>query len=71
MAYKDIVTLKTIDYNKLKVNDVYKDDRKIVTVKNGDEIIVNSISNRISNLVTVDGSIGVNGIMNILKVKDY
>ena len=61
LAYKDIVTLKTIDYNKLKVNDVYKDDRKIVTVKNGDEIIVNSISNRISNLVTVDGSIGVNG----------
>ena len=45
MAYKDIVTLKTIDYNKLKVNDVYKDDRKIVAV-NGDEIIVNSISNR-------------------------
>tara|TARA_B100000900_G_scaffold66941_1_gene52147 strand:+ start:9209 stop:11704 length:2496 start_codon:yes stop_codon:yes gene_type:complete len=60
-AYKDIVTLKTIDYNKIKVNDIYKDDRKLVTVKNGDEIIINSISNRISNLVTVDGSIGVSG----------
>ena len=60
-AFSDVVTLKSIEYNSVKVNDVHNDHAKSTTVKNGDEIIVNTISNKISNVVTVKGSIGVAG----------
>ena len=60
-AFSDVVTLKSIEYNSIKVNDVHNDHAKSTTVKNGDEIIVNTISNKISNVVTVKGSIGVAG----------
>jgi len=60
-AFSDVVTLKSIEYNSIKVNDVHNDHAKSTTVKNGDEIIVNSISNRLSNVISVKGSIGVAG----------
>ena len=60
-AFSDVVTLKSIEYNSIKVNDVHNDHAKSTAVKNGDEIIVNTISNKISNVVTVKGSIGVAG----------
>jgi protein involved in polysaccharide export with SLBB domain len=60
-AFSDVVTLKSIEYNSIKVNDVHKDHAKSTTVKNGDEIIVNSISNRLSNVISIKGSIGVAG----------
>ena len=60
-AFKDIITLKRIEYNSTKVNDVYKDHTESTVVQNGDEIVVNKISRRLSNVVTVKGSIGVKG----------
>ena len=60
-AFSDVITLKRIEYNSIKVNDVYKDHSNITAIQNGDIIIVNTISNRLSNLVSVEGSIGVSG----------
>jgi protein involved in polysaccharide export with SLBB domain len=60
-AFSDVITLKSIEYNSIKVNDVHNDHAKSTIVKNGDEIFVNTISNKISNVVTVKGSIGVAG----------
>ena len=60
-AFTDIITLKRIEYNSITVNDVHKDHANFTDIQNGDEIIVNKISNRLSNLVSVKGSIGVVG----------
>ena len=60
-AFTDVVTLKRIEYNSIKVNDVYKDHANSTALKNGDEIVVNSISNKLSNVVSIEGSIGVPG----------
>jgi protein involved in polysaccharide export with SLBB domain len=60
-AFKDIITLKRIEYNSTMVNDVYKDHIQSTFVQNGDKIVVNKISTRLSNVVTVRGSIGVKG----------
>ena len=60
-AFSDVITLKRIKYNSVRVNDVHKDHANSTAVKNGDEIIVNTISNRLSNVVRVKGSIGVAG----------
>jgi len=60
-AFTDIVTLKRIDYNTIQVNDVYKDHVTSYVVQNGDEIVVNTISNKLSNVVSVKGTIGVAG----------
>jgi polysaccharide export outer membrane protein len=60
-AFKDIITLKRLDYNNIRVYDINQKDLFIEKVKDGDEIIVNQISNKLSNLVTVDGDIGVSG----------
>ena len=60
-AFTDVVTLKRIEYNSVKVNDVYKDDTNSIAVQNGDEIVVNKISNKLSNVVSIKGSIGVEG----------
>ena len=43
------------------MNDVYKDHVNSITVQNGDKIVVNKISNKLSNVVSVKGSIGVEG----------
>ena len=60
-AFSDVITLKRIEYNSIRVNDVHKDHANSTAVQNGDEIIVNAISNRLSNVVSVKGSIGVAG----------
>ena len=60
-AFTDLITLKRIDYNLLKVNDVHKDDFTSTVLKNGDELVINSISNELSNVVSVKGSVGVEG----------
>ena len=60
-AFTDVVTLKRIDYNAIKVNDVHKDHMKSTVVQHGDEIIVNVISSTLSNVVSVKGTIGVAG----------
>jgi protein involved in polysaccharide export with SLBB domain len=66
-AFTDIITLKRIDYNSIRVNDVHKDHANSTTVQNGDEVIVNTISNKLSNLVSVKGSIGVEGDYEFIK----
>ena len=66
-AFSDIITLKRKEYNMMKVNDVHKDDMHLTIVKNGDEIIVNSISNQLSNVVSVKGNIGVEGEYEFIK----
>jgi len=60
-SFTDLLTLKRINYNSVKVNDVHKDHVNSTVVQNGDEIIVNSISNKLSNFVSVKSSIGVSG----------
>ena len=60
-AFTDVLTLMRIDYNAVKVNDVHNDHINSTIVQNGDEIIVNTISNKLSNVVSVKGSVGVSG----------
>lgn len=60
-AFKDIITLKRLDYNNIKVYDIKQSDLFIENIQDGDQIIVNQISNKLSNLVTVDGDVGVSG----------
>ena len=60
-AYKDIITLKRLDYNEMKVFDVHSNDFGSEFVNNGDELVVNHISNKLSNVITVIGNIGVAG----------
>lgn len=60
-AFTDMLTLKRIDYNTIKVKDVHKDHANATIVQHGDEIVVNTISNKLSNVVSVKGSIGVTG----------
>ena len=66
-AFTDVVTLKRIEYNSVRVNDVYKDDANSIIVENGDHIVVNSISNKLSNVVSIKGSIGVEGDYEFIK----
>ena len=60
-AFTDVLTLKRIDYNSIKVNDVSNDDISSTFAQNGDQIIVNTISNKLSNVVSIRGSLGVSG----------
>ena len=60
-AYRDIITLKRLDYNDMRVFDVHSNDFDSELVDNGDELIVNHISNKLSNVITVNGNIGVAG----------
>jgi len=60
-AFKDIITLKRLDYNNIKVYDIKQSDLFIENIQDGDQIIVNQISNKLSNVVTVDGDVGVSG----------
>ena len=60
-AFKDIITLKRLDYNNIKVYDIKQSDLFIENIQDGDQIMVNQISNKLSNVVTVDGDVGVSG----------
>jgi protein involved in polysaccharide export with SLBB domain len=66
-SFSDVVTLKRIEYNSITVNDVHKDHSHSTIVQNGDELIVNSITNRLSNVISVKGSIGVTGDYEFIK----
>ncbi|MEC7646278.1 MAG: polysaccharide biosynthesis/export family protein, partial [Bacteroidota bacterium] len=66
-AFVDVVTLKRIEYNSIRVNDVYKDHANSTVIQNGDEIVVNSISNKLSNVVSIKGSVGVEGDYEFIK----
>jgi len=66
-AFTDVITLKRIEYNSIRVNDVHKDHTNSTTIQNGDEVIVNTISNRLSNVVSIKGSIGVAGDHEFIK----
>ena len=66
-AFRDIITLKRIEYNSIKVNDVHQDHSSTTILQNGDQIVVNSISNKLSNVVSVRGGIGVAGDYEFLK----
>lgn len=66
-AFKDVITLKRIEYNSIRVNDVHKDHANSTLLQNGDQLIINSISNKLSNVVTVKGSIGVPGDYEFIK----
>jgi polysaccharide biosynthesis/export protein len=66
-AFTDVMTLKRIEYNSIRVNDVHKDHANSTAVQNGDEVIVNTISNKLSNVVSVKGSIGVSGDYEFVK----
>ena len=66
-AFTDVVTLKRIEYNSIKVNDVYKDHANSTALQNGDHVVVNTISNKLSNVVSVEGSIGVAGEYEFIK----
>jgi protein involved in polysaccharide export with SLBB domain len=66
-AFTDVMTLKRIEYNSIRVNDVHKDHASSTAVQNGDEVIVNTISNKLSNVVSVKGSIGVSGDYEFIK----
>ena len=66
-AFIDVLTLKRIDYNEVKVNDVHKDHINSTIVQNGDEVVVNTISNKLSNVVSVKGSVGVSGDYEFVK----
>ncbi|MAJ90255.1 MAG: hypothetical protein CMD08_03170 [Flavobacteriales bacterium] len=66
-AFTDVITLKRINYNSIRVNDVYKDHISSTFIKNGDEIVVNMISGKLSNLITVKGSVGVSGNYEFLR----
>ena len=57
-----MITLKRINYNTIRVNDIHDKDMQSFLLKNGDEIIVNQISNQISNVITIEGGIGVSGM---------
>ena len=60
-AFRDIITLKRLDYNNLKVYDVIKADLYQEKISDGDQIVINKISNKISNVVTLKGDVGVSG----------
>jgi protein involved in polysaccharide export with SLBB domain len=60
-AFRDIITLKRLDYNDIKVYDVHSADMDSEIIKDGDELVINNISNKISNVITVTGNIGVSG----------
>tara|TARA_B100001758_G_C18417002_1_gene621098 strand:- start:23390 stop:25909 length:2520 start_codon:yes stop_codon:yes gene_type:complete len=60
-AFSDVITLKRIEYNAITVNDVHEDHLNSTAIQNGDVIIVNAISNRLSDVVSIKGSIGVSG----------
>lgn len=66
-AFIDVITLKRIEYNSSKIYDIYKDHINDSKLQNGDEIIVNTVTNKLSNLVSVKGSIGVSGDYEFIK----
>ena len=68
---KNIITLKRFENEGLLVHDVHQKDLSKTKLKSADEIIVNKIQRKISNFVSLEGSVGVEAIINLLKEKKY
>ena len=66
-AFPDLITMKRLDYNSIKVYDIHKDNLKETKIRNGDELIVNPIQNKLSNVVSVQTDIGVSGDYEYIK----
>ena len=66
-AFTDVVTLKRINYNTIKVYDIHKKHVSSSELQNGDEVVINQINSRLSNVVTIQGSIGVQGDYEFVK----
>ncbi len=66
-AFSDLITMKRLDYNSIKVYDIHKDHLKETKIRNGDELIVNPIQNKLSNVVSVQTDIGVSGDYEYIK----
>ena len=60
-ASKNIITLKRFENEGLLVHDVHQKDLSKIKLKSADEIIVNKIQRKISNFVSLEGSVGVEG----------
>ena len=60
-ASKNIITLKRFENENLLVHDVHQKDLSKTKLKSADEIIVNKIQRKISNFVSLEGSVGVEG----------
>ena len=60
-ASKNIITLKRFENEGLLVHDVHQKDLSKTKLKSADEIIVNKIQRKISNFVSLEGSVGVEG----------
>ena len=60
-ASKNIITLKRFENEGLLVHDVHQKDLSTTKLKSADEIIVNKIQRKISNYVSLRGSVGIEG----------
>ena len=49
-AFTDVVTLKRINYNTVKVYDIHKKHVSKSELQNGDEVVINQINSRLSNV---------------------
>ena len=61
MAYKNGITVKRIEGNEVNTITIDEVGMRHFTMKNGDEIIVNSIQGIARNLVNIHSSVGVSG----------
>ncbi|MAO71637.1 MAG: hypothetical protein CMD02_03900 [Flavobacteriales bacterium] len=60
-ASKNIITLKRFENEGLLVHDVHQKDLSKTKLRSADEIIVNKIQRKISNFVSLEGTVGVEG----------
>ena len=60
-ASKNIVTLKRFENEFLLLHDVHSNDLSSTYLESADEIIVNKLQRKISNYISLEGSIGVEG----------
>ena len=66
-ASKNIITLKRFENENLLLHDVHNKDLSTTKLKSADEIIVNKIQRKISNFVSLEGGVGVEGDYEFVK----
>ncbi|MBT6807860.1 MAG: hypothetical protein HOA52_00040 [Flavobacteriales bacterium] len=60
-ASRNIVTLKSFENENLLIHDVHQKDLNTTYLKSADEIIVNKIQRKVSNYISLEGTVGVEG----------
>lgn len=60
-ASRNIVTLKSFENENLLIHDVHQNDLNTTYLKSADEIIVNKIQRKLSNYISLQGTVGVEG----------